>query len=79
VPASVTVTASQDGDANTNAAAPVVRTFSIAKSDQQINFEALADKKFGDADFNVTATASSNLAVSLTVAGTVLWPAIRST
>ena len=64
-----TVTASQDGDANTNAAAPVVRTFSIAKSDQQINFEALADKKFGDADFNVTATASSNLAVSLTVAG----------
>jgi len=63
------VTATQDGDANTNAAAPVVRVFSIAKSDQQITFEALADKKFGDADFNVTATASSNLAVGLAAAG----------
>jgi MBG domain/Calx-beta domain len=64
-----TVTASQDGDANTNAAAPVVRVFSIAKSDQQITFETLADKKFGDADFNVTVSASSNLAVSLAAAG----------
>jgi hypothetical protein len=64
-----TVTAAQDGDANTNAAAPVVRVFSIAKADQQITFDALADKKFGDADFNVTATTSANLAVNLAAAG----------
>jgi hypothetical protein len=64
-----TITASQDGDANTNAAAPVARTFSISKADQQITFETLADKKFGDADFAVSATASSNLAVGFTAAG----------
>jgi hypothetical protein len=64
-----TITASQDGDANTNAAAPVARGFSIGKSDQQITFDALADKKFGDADFGLTATTSSNLPVSLVTAG----------
>ena len=64
-----TITASQDGDANINAAAPVARTFSIGKADQQITFAALADKKFGDADFNVAATASSNLAVSFAAGG----------
>src|SRR6185295_16476424 len=64
-----TITASQDGDANTNAAAPVARGFSIGKSDQQITFEALADKKFGDADFALTATASSNLLVTLGATG----------
>ena len=57
-----TITASQDGDANVNAAAPVARTFTISKADQQITFDALTDKKFGDADFPVNATASSNLA-----------------
>ena len=60
-----TITASQDGDANINAAAPVARTFSIGKADQQITFAALADRKFGEADFDLAATASSNLAVSL--------------
>ena len=55
--------------ANINAAAPVARTFSIGKADQQITFDALADKKFGDADFNVSATASSNLAVSFAASG----------
>jgi hypothetical protein len=66
---SCTITASQDGNANINAASPVDRTFSIGKAEQQITFDALADKKFGDADFNVTATASSNLAVSLLADG----------
>jgi hypothetical protein len=64
-----TITASQDGDANTNAAAPVARTFSIGKADQQISFDVLANKTVGDADFTVIATASSNLAVSLSALG----------
>ena len=64
-----TITASQDGDANINAANPVARTFSIGKADQQINFAALVDKKFGDADFVVAATASSSLQVSFAANG----------
>jgi hypothetical protein len=62
---SCTVTASQDGDANTNAAVPVARTFQIGKADQQITFDALANTTVGDPDFAVSATASSNLAVAL--------------
>jgi hypothetical protein len=64
-----TITASQGGNVNYNQAAPVSQTFTIGKADQQITFEALADRKFGDADFNVNATASSNLAVSFAASG----------
>jgi hypothetical protein len=39
------------------------------QEDQTITFAALADKTFGDADFTVVATASSNLPVSLTASG----------
>ena len=66
---SCTITATQDGDANINPAPAVSRTFSITRAAQQVTFEALANKTFGDADFNVSATASSNLAVSLTASG----------
>lgn len=66
---SCTITATQDGDANINAAPPISRTFSISKADQQITFEALPDKKFGDVDFNISATASSNLAVEFSASG----------
>jgi hypothetical protein len=64
-----TVTASQDGNADYNAATPVARTFAIAKADQQITFEALANKTVGEADFNVAATASSNLGVAFSAVG----------
>lgn len=64
-----TITATQEGNANINAATPVARTFSIDKSNQQITFEALADKEFGDADFQISATASSNLAISFAASG----------
>jgi hypothetical protein len=64
-----TITASQDGNSDYNPATPVARAFTINKADQQITFEALPDKKFGDADFNVIATASSNLAVSFSAGG----------
>jgi len=66
---SCTITASQDGNLNYNPATAVARTFTIGKANQQITFNALVDKKFGDADFNVTATASSNLAVSFSASG----------
>ena len=64
-----TITAAQDGSNNYNSANPVARTFSIGKADQQITFAAPADRKLGDADFDVIATASSNLTVGLAAAG----------
>jgi hypothetical protein len=64
-----TITASQEGNENINAATPVVRTFSIGKSGQQITFAVLPDKTFGDADMALDATASSNLTVSFAALG----------
>src|SRR5262249_14329424 len=61
---SCTVTASQAGNANFNAAADVPRPFAIAQAGQTITFAPLAGKTFGDPDFTVSATASSSLAVS---------------
>jgi CSLREA domain-containing protein len=61
---SCTITASQAGNANFNSAPDVARPFSIAKANQTITFNALANKTFGDADFNVSASATSGLAVS---------------
>jgi hypothetical protein len=63
-----TVTASQDGNSDYNATS-VARTFTIAKTDQQITFAALPNKAVGDADFSVTATPSSNLVVTLAAVG----------
>src|SRR2546425_6569867 len=42
---------------------------SVRKADQTIAFSALANKTFGDADFTVSATASSGLAISLVASG----------
>jgi hypothetical protein len=39
----------------------------VAKADQTITFAALANKTFGDIPFSVSATASSNLAVTFTL------------
>ena len=61
------IMASQAGDANYQAAAPVSQRFTIAKAGQTITFAALADKTYGDAPFDLTATAGSGLAVSYTV------------
>ena len=43
--------------------------FTVVKANQTINFGALADKAFGDPDFNVSATASSGLPVTFTPSG----------
>src|SRR5262249_38995378 len=52
-----------------NEAADVQRSFQIAKGSQTINFDALSNKTYGDADFVVSASASSALPVSLTATG----------
>ena len=44
-------------------------TLTIAKADQTITFGPLSDKTEGDPDFNVSATASSGLAVSFSALG----------
>jgi hypothetical protein len=66
---SCTITASQAGNSNFNAAADVPQSFTVAKASQTITFGALANKSFGDADFTVSATASSTLAVSFAASG----------
>jgi hypothetical protein len=66
---SCTVTAAQAGDENFSAAAPVSQTFAIAKADQEIAFDPLQDRAFGDPDFTVSATADSELPVSFTAKG----------
>ena len=57
------------GQLDFDAAADVAQTFAIAKGNQTITFGAIAAKTFGDADFAVSATASSGLAVSLAASG----------
>src|SRR6185295_17831794 len=66
---SCTITAKQAGDTNYNPAADVPQSFSITKANQTITFGALGNKTFGDADFGVSATATSSLVVSFTASG----------
>jgi uncharacterized repeat protein (TIGR01451 family) len=66
---SCTVTATQGGDTNYSAAADVPQSFQIAKASQTINFGALSDKTYGDADFGMSASATSGLTVSFGASG----------
>ena len=63
-PGTCTIDANQAGNAIYNPAPQVSRTFTVAKANQTITFAALANKAFGDPPFNVSATASSGLAVA---------------
>src|SRR4029453_4357344 len=58
---SCTITASQLGKSSFTNAPDVPRTFSIAKGAQTITFGPLPARSFADADFAVSATASSGL------------------
>jgi hypothetical protein len=62
---SCTVTASQAGDADYNAATDVQQAFTINMADQTISF-SVADHTYGDPDFTISATATSGLTVSFT-------------
>jgi hypothetical protein len=67
-----TITANQAGNNDYNAATQVSANIVVsnaAKKDQTITFGSLATKVFGDADFNVSATASSNLPVTFSATG----------
>jgi hypothetical protein len=69
---SCTITASQAGDSNYNAASDVPQAFSIspaAKQNQTITFGPLANKTFGDPNFTVSATATSGLTVTFGASG----------
>jgi len=65
---SVDVRASQAGDGSYNAAPDVDRTFTVSKVNQTITFGALANHTYGDAPFTVSATASSGLGVTFSIA-----------
>ena len=69
-----TVKYDQVGSTNYNAAPQVTEAVTVTavaaqEQDQTISFGALAGKAFGDADFSVSATASSGLAVSFAASG----------
>lgn len=63
----VTLTATQAGDDTYGAAAPVVRTFTVAKADQTISFPALADRSAASAPFHLSASATSGLPVTFSL------------
>ncbi|HVG08674.1 MAG TPA: Ig-like domain-containing protein, partial [Thermoanaerobaculia bacterium] len=63
------VNANQAGDANYNAAPQVQQSFLVGKGDQTIAFTSTApiNAKVGGPTYNVTATASSGLPVTITI------------
>ncbi|MEW5915629.1 MAG: PxKF domain-containing protein [Gemmatimonadota bacterium] len=81
---SCSITASQGGDANYNAAPNVERSFAIAKAIQTITFPAIANATLGDPPFTVsavggasgeplayTSTGSCTVSLSIVTIGTV--------
>ncbi|MBC7922733.1 MAG: PQQ-dependent sugar dehydrogenase [Ferruginibacter sp.] len=65
----VAVRASQAGNANYQPAPDVTQSFTVNKAAQTISFPAIADKLVTDAPFALSASASSNLPVTLAVEG----------
>jgi trimeric autotransporter adhesin len=66
----VSVTASQAGNANFNAATPVTQTIVVGKTDQTITFTLPSTATFGSAGpYTLNATASSGLPVSYNLTG----------
>ncbi|MFY0687210.1 MAG: Ig-like domain-containing protein [Cyclobacteriaceae bacterium] len=63
----VTISADQLGDDYYNAASQVTKSFTVDKADQTITFEALSDKAYGDDEFVLSATSSSDLDVSFSI------------
>ncbi len=59
-----TITASQAGNENYNAASSISQPLTVSKANQTITFGSLPSKISGDADFSLEAAASSGLAVS---------------
>jgi hypothetical protein len=66
---SYTITATFAGNQNYNPATNNQQSIIISTASQAITFAALSDKTFGEADFTVSATSSSGLAVSFAATG----------
>ena len=64
----VVVRASQAGDDNHNPAPNVDQTFTAGKANQAITFGPLSDKTYGTAPFEVSATSSTGLPVTFSIA-----------
>jgi photosystem II stability/assembly factor-like uncharacterized protein len=67
---STTITASQSGNSTFNAATSVQQLLTVNKANQTISFSALDAKTFGDANFALSATTSSGLAVTFSSSNT---------
>jgi gliding motility-associated-like protein len=63
-PGIATITASQSGDGNHNAATSVNQTLTVVKASQTITFSALSAKTYNDTDFDPAATTPSGLTIS---------------
>ena len=61
-----TIQATQSGNANYTAAAPVNQGFTVTPASQTIGFGTISNQVLGTAPFTVSATASSGLTVSFT-------------
>jgi hypothetical protein len=61
-----TIQATQLGNVDWAAAAPVSQSFEVSKGAQTITFGSLSNQTLGTAPFTITAAASSGLAVTFT-------------
>jgi ELWxxDGT repeat protein len=66
---SVTITASQSGDDNFNAA-PTVEQVLIIKTNQVLRFDPLSDRYFGDPSFDLSASVDTNLPITFSSSNT---------
>jgi hypothetical protein len=69
---SATITATQAGNTNYNAAAQVNQVLTVNKANQTITFNPLPAKKVGDADFSPGATVTSGQTISYTSSDTTV-------
>jgi len=67
-----TITASQAGNANYNAAVDVPQTLTVNKAAQSITFNPIAAQSYGTAPFSLTATSSSGLPVTYVSSNTAV-------
>lgn len=65
-----TITAYQFGNNNYNAATNVQQVLTVNKGSQTITFGAIPSKSYGDADFNLTGSASSGLSLTYSSSNT---------
>ncbi|MCL3779867.1 T9SS type A sorting domain-containing protein [Prolixibacteraceae bacterium JC049] len=63
----IVVEATQVGNENYEAATKVFQTITVSKATQTITFDEIADKVYGDTEFELVASSTSNLPVEFTL------------